>query len=291
VAILTREDLEELRQLLEDHAVALAVETAGPGEVPAAVLDDLVARGIITRETADGLSTDWYHDALLYGMVTQKAAQLGEDADSWTVAETKAWLKKNPLPLGPAERAAVEHARAAAAIRCVGLGRSLADDWSVAVLEEDDDLRMERIGQLQDATATAIAERETAGKLRTRMGEATGDWARDLARIAETELQNCHSHGTAHQVAGDFGGDANVAKIPNPDACDTCRKLYLKPDGTPRIFKLSKLAANGSNVGRKRRDMLPTIDATHPYCHCTLVHVPDGFGFDEEWSLVPVEDL
>lgn len=57
--------------------------------------------------------------------------------------------------------------------------------------------------------------------------------------------------------------------------CSWCNSFYNNPDGTPRIFKVSELQANGTNDGKKKSAWLPTIGKTHPNCRCMLViYVP-----------------
>lgn len=74
--------------------------------------------------------------------------------------------------------------------------------------------------------------------------------------------------------------------------CEHCKRLYLGPDGAPRIFKLSTLEANGlNNFGRKVKDWKPVVGATHPHCLCQLIRIPEGWGFNELGQLVPNGDL
>lgn len=51
-----------------------------------------------------------------------------------------------------------------------------------------------------------------------------------------------------------------------------CRKLhtYNGSGGNPRLYKLSELAANGTNVGLPRNQWRATIPGTHPNCRCQL---------------------
>lgn len=61
--------------------------------------------------------------------------------------------------------------------------------------------------------------------------------------------------------------------------CNHCRRLYVGPDGAPRIFRLAELEANGSNVGRKVGEWRPVVGPTHPHCLPpeTLVLTPTGY--------------
>ena len=66
--------------------------------------------------------------------------------------------------------------------------------------------------------------------------------------------------------------DVYVIKVPILDErlCSSCRRAYLNNDGTPKIFKLSELEANGTNIGKKQKDWLPTLGMMHPSCRCLL---------------------
>lgn len=70
-------------------------------------------------------------------------------------------------------------------------------------------------------------------------------------------------------------------------AVHNCLRLHLGPDGNPRLFRLSTLEANGTNVGKKAADWKPGVGPVHPHCQCVLQRVPTGWGFDEDGDLVP----
>jgi hypothetical protein len=69
--------------------------------------------------------------------------------------------------------------------------------------------------------------------------------------------------------------------------CKHCDRLYNGPDGNPRIFPLSTLVANGTNVGKKTAEWQAVIGTIHPHCSCQLLRIPDGYGFNKEGELVP----
>lgn len=125
------------------------------------------------------------------------------------------------------------------------------------------------------------------------------DKARDLDRVAYTELTDAQKQGQAHRLLEDGNVDKLVYKMPMPTACAQCRHLYLMPDGqTPRLFKLSELISNGTNIGRKphpirggkvkaggREDGQETLKAVaglmHPWCACLG---PNRFTGYEPWA-------
>lgn len=67
-------------------------------------------------------------------------------------------------------------------------------------------------------------------------------------------------------------GDPLVYKqVVNDDRLSPeCKRLHTHEDGTPRIYKLSELIANGSNDGKPRSAWRAVIGGTHPNCRCTL---------------------
>lgn len=116
----------------------------------------------------------------------------------------------------------------------------------------------------------AVQFRQSAAKMASEIGHATGDWERDWLRIAYYVLQNSYNYGRARAIFRDHGDDAEVYFDVLKGACQHCRELYLTDpddeDSAPKIFKLKDILANGNNIGRKAADWLPTVSPIHPYC-------------------------
>jgi hypothetical protein len=99
------------------------------------------------------------------------------------------------------------------------------------------------------------------------------DIARDWQRVAVTETRLAYKYGSlAHYV------EQMVRRVyfrVHPDACADCKRLLLRPDGTPIVFDLADLLAEvaeggGTNVGRPRALWRPTL-VIHPWCRCSPV--------------------
>jgi hypothetical protein len=123
------------------------------------------------------------------------------------------------------------------------------------------------------------------------------DKARDWARIAYYETNESEKQGNAHRILEE-DPDALVYKVPLPTACAMCKFSYLLSDEkTPRLFKLSELMANGSNIGRKphptrggkvvpggridgEETVKPVVGLMHPWCACLGVYRAVGW---ESW--------
>ena len=281
--LLTTEQLQEIRQIVEDYHDAFIVNTVSPEAVTAPVLERLREQGLVN------VKVESTKDAYLYGqalalMQSDKFANMGYN-------EFKQYLKKNPIPLSEAEVHAVNMAQMSAGQACKGLGNFVAARSGALIIEGDAELRARTEGIIQDATALNIARRETVQRLKSDLGWATDDWSRDWNRIAVTEKQNAMQRGVADHYRDEYGGDVLVAKRRMHDSCRHCSRVYEGTDGQPIIFKLSELEAHGTNVGRKAMDWQAVVGVVHPNCQCQMIRIPEGWGFNEEGQAVPGGDL
>jgi hypothetical protein len=113
------------------------------------------------------------------------------------------------------------------------------------------------------------------------------NWEHRWRTIVTTELNRASNWGSM---------DAIITANPNrqPDeiyvyksgpsdeaTCKHCLKFWFLADGiTPKVYKMSDLMNNGSNIGRKAKDWLPTIDSTHPNERHILHEITPGWGFN-----------
>jgi len=277
--LLTAEQLHEIRQIIEDYHNAFVANVISPEAVKAETLQRLKDKGLINVQVNSA------EDAYVFG---QLASMLDDPKiANMTYDQFKTYLKANPIPLTPIEQRAVQIAQHQAAQYAVGLGNRIDTSAGQTILTTDIKLQNRMRDTIRDLTAESIAKRQTARQLKSQLGHATKDWARDWDRIAITETHNAMQRGTADHIAKKHGGGARVAKIPMPDACPRCLWLHLGPDRAPRIFKLSQLEKNGTNVGRKAADWLPVVGVVHTHCQCQLIHIPKGWGFNDEGQLTP----
>jgi hypothetical protein len=131
---------------------------------------------------------------------------------------------------------------------------------------------------LKEQSEKAIEERQSQNWLASQLGKITQDWERDFDRIANFIMHEAYDYGRAQYILNKFGADAKVYKDVYEEACESCVELYLE-DGlgsAPKIFTLKELWKNGNNIGVKKSDWKPVIGSTHPWCRCTLSHVPEN---------------
>lgn len=281
--LLTEEQLYQIRQIVMDHHSAFVVNTISPSAVAPEILQRLKDKGLVN------VKVNSIEDAYLYGQVL--AMMDDPKFATMTYEQFQQHIQKNPVPLSPIETQAVKFAQLQAGQHCVGLGNRVGATVGSAAIEADAFQRQKLRDVIKTKTAENIAKRESLKKLKSELGWASRDWARDWQRIANTEKQNAMQRGVADHYGKRFGGDVRVAKRPMPDACKHCKRLHIGPDGQPRIFKLSELESNGTNVGRKAADWKAVVGTVHPHCQCQMVRIPTGWGFDEDGSLIPGGEL
>lgn len=275
--LMTPAQLQEITKIIQEHHEAFIKATIDPAGTPSALIEELVRTGVLPATALDILS-----DAYMYGQVvaTMKAQKPTQAAVTKQRAE-------NPIQLSAVEKEAIDWARHSAAVHVRGLGNQVADDFSTVAIEADRQLRKEYEKVIRDEVVEGIDERKAWREVASSIGHATEDWSRDLGRIAATEMQRAMQEGFAQGLTKREGGDPDaimVAKFPMPDACKHCVAHHLTAGqgSAPRVFKLSTLEANGSNVGRKAAEWKPVVGPLHPWCACELVHVPPGWSFEDE---------
>ncbi|RTL23970.1 MAG: hypothetical protein EKK55_12245 [Rhodocyclaceae bacterium] len=256
-------DIRSIAALVKAHHTGLAVELFG----------------------ADALAPETLAEAMNLGLLTP--AQVS--ASGALAGAFESGVKKlRPRPLTAWETLRAQAARQLGASMVVGLGDQVANSLASSVMSAGNEaVDSDRRRLVAAAVGYGVERHLSTAQIRSVIARVLGDdWARDVGRIAATEVQRAVNAGYAAAVATDFGAGASVAVIPNADACDKCRRAYLD-GGIPRVFRLSDLPAPEVNFGVAAADRVVTLPPLHPWCHCQLIHVPEGWGFGDDWSLRP----
>jgi hypothetical protein len=138
-----------------------------------------------------------------------------------------------------------------------------------------------------------VKEELVEGVLRSKSSSAivqaikdkTQDYAKDWDRVVTTELVRAHNLGALDAIIenniGTSHDDVYVYKVGPNDSktCKHCFEFWFTPEGNPKVYKLSDIVGNGSNIGRKQKDWQATCDVTHPNCRHFLNELQKGFGF------------
>lgn len=277
VQLLNADQIASIKAIIQKRHTALILKVVGVEGLTPDERARLVAEGVDLNEFSNTIK-----DAYLFGQLQAKMEGLGDK----TWEEVQAEFQKNPIPLSAAEQAAVQSAEIHAGAHIRHLGAKVEQQVSGLVFAEDARMRARILQDVQKEVAENIERRESIGKLKKELARIQPDWERDWNRVAITEKTNAMNRGTADAIRT-ADPEAWVYKQPMPDACPHCIRLHIGPDGHPRIFRLSTLEANGTNVGKKTNEWNAVVGTTHPHCQCALIRVPEGWGFDDAGDLVP----
>jgi hypothetical protein len=265
-ASITPEVAKAIREIVQLHHEALVEAVCGGSMLPEAVTAQIRAAGIPRWAGPSVVESGVDLGILTAGLKDPFQDEVDPDELARRI------LHQRELPLSYAEAVAEQEAKEKAAIYCRGLGNTVDKETQSLIVETTVENRAQLVDAIRDETAEAIHWRETRFAMKSRLGRATGEWHRDLHRIAETELHNAMQAGRGAAIERDHGEGAQVAKRPNPSACPACLSMYLDGDGNPRIFRLSEIksASNArdpqTGKPRKRADWVPALEALHPHC-------------------------
>lgn len=270
----TDEQKKAIERTIRDLELAFKAEVFGPESIPLDDYERLKAAGKIRQPCA-----------------TQVARVVAPTPEVPAASETLA--PKAPMTATEREAAAVARRRAREYMECAVLNTVTLELLS----DLDEDQQRKALSLVQLEVASAIRDRRTAAQAAQSVKTRMKDYRHDWKQIVETEFHSSWEEGWVAATLKTLppGSDPLVYKRPRPDACDFCKLLYLNGK-IPRLLRLSELKANGTNLGRNANE--PTLEgpaatdwkavlgATHPWCQCTLLHFPEGFGFDAEGNMV-----
>jgi hypothetical protein len=219
-----------------------------------------------------------FHWGRLSAILRDKAAQINYN-------DFMTYLQKGQyIPLSKQEETVLEYVENKSYSHIKGLGERIKQTVSGVMIENDPDLRAAYEDVIKDSIKTGVIERQSVSQVVSAIGHATGDWERDLGRIAETEMNTAFQHGRAEMIKREQGVEAQVFKQTFPLACKHCIRLHLTAGigSKPIVFTLKELIDNGTNIGKKVDEWLPVIGSVHPWCRCEIRDIPKGYVWNEE---------
>ncbi len=228
-----------------------------------------------------------YEQSFYFGRLAQALGN--ENASKLGYNDFLKYLRKGQyVPLNTREKASLDFAKQRSYSHIKGLSQKVRQTSEGIIITNDQATRDAYESTIKGSVERAILERDTINSVVSEIGHKTGDWGRDLGRIAATEMQYAYEEGRAAEAERKGGKDAQVYKEVYAQACRFCIKFYTTGGiGTkPIVFTLSDLRANGTNVGRKQKDWIATLSPVHPWCFNnkhTSIFTADG--------LKPIKDI
>lgn len=288
--MLTVSQVHLLYELIQKQTLIFSAQSLGPE-----LLSDS-ERKILTD---NGLNVDKLYDAskdlveLNFHLGLLSKVLSNSQTQSLTFADLNKYIQSGQyIPLNARERVTVQSIKMQSMADIRSANQRIFNDVNNVVANEFGNARSNQEEYLRDQIATGVGNRESRKKIARRINELTGDWTRDFNKSVQYISHTALNEGRAAMIHRKHDGDNEKAKVyfqVQLTACISCVKSYLT-DGVgskPIIFSLKELEANGSNIGRKQKEWLPTIYPMHPHCYCLLSEYIEGSEWNGSKFLLP----
>lgn len=298
LALLTPAQLERIKQIIRDYHAGFAVGMLGPDSIPPVEVQRLIDSGVIPQDLAYVFqpsagekppeSMRFTDLAYRYGRLAADPAHRAK-VRAMSLPEFAEYLPDNETPLMPREQQAMAWARHNAGEHMRGAGDRLSLETSTNIRNADAEQRRRYVGVVREKTEENIELRESWRKLASQIGHETGDWSRDLQRLAATEKQGAMQEGAVASIVSrsdEKPEDIRVAKQPNPDACFIAGTMIETQEGPRAIETLQagdlvlthRLRWRKVTTGHVRQydGVLVGIDSVLPYATGNHPFLVDG---------------
>jgi len=291
--MLTPPQIAELVRIIKLHADHFLVSMFGRGMITKADLQELIKAGLIPPSTDPKIFENAFILGKLKAILTAKQYKHLKYGELEELAKEK-WATVQPL--SKLEQSYVDSAKRRAARGIRNINRDITDGLYAKIEEEEQKQFTEATvkERIRDIVVTAKKTRMGVTSLASALPRELKSYSRDWLRVASTELHMVRQRGVAEAISqgtGVYEGfaedpeDRRVFIRPTAGACDECKRDYLDKRGVPKVFKLSELLANGTNVGVPKKNRKPIIPPHHCWCLCETNYMPPGHSFKDDGTL------
>lgn len=226
-------------------------------------------------------SQDIANMSFQFGMISDAIGKI--DAKKITLEDLKDYFNKgNHIPLTAIERNTIESIKKQYLGDIKANNGKIFQDLNNTISKNEKDNRKAYEEVIRNEVEKGILMKKVSSEIARDLARKTGDWNRNFKRIVEYISHQAFDEGRAAMIQDKYGDNALVAKNVYEGACKYCVKAYLTGDvgSEPKIFKLSTLKANGTNIGRKTNELKPVVGNHHPACRCTLFFVNNRYAWN-----------
>lgn len=281
--ILTVDQVQSILDVIDNNNIMLINKQLGPNYLTKQELDRLNKIGIDVHSFYDE-SQDIVKLSLHFGLISDAIGEL--QSKKATHKDLIDYFKSGKyIPLSQTDKYVLDSVKKQylGDIRA-NKGRIFSDVNNI-ISKDQKNNRLEYEKVIRGEIERGLSEKKTKQQIARDLGKLTGDWNRNFKRIVDYVSHTAYDEGRALAIQKRNGdSDPLVWKKVFGSACKHCIRLYhTKGLGSkPKVFKLSELIANGTNIGRKVDEWKPVVGSTHPHCRCTLFEYTGMFEWDED---------
>jgi len=266
---LTSKQLERIRKLINNHFSMFILLTLGKDKL--SIREKLLLRnsGIISKElNFQDFDENLFLDAFKVGKTRSEPDEFLPNLNykQWKEQILQMFINDN-------DQASLDHVDESSTHYVRNLKQKVTNNFMTRILDAN---KEDILGGPESKQAIDV------NKLAKELEESTGDNFRDWKKVAVTELNSAHSQGSLQSIKesnpGKPNDDIEVYCIGPLDGatCQWCRKFYHE-GGSFKVYKLSELLGNGTNIGVKAAGWRAVVPPMHPNCRHKLVELPAGW--------------
>lgn len=274
--------IHSLLELLSKQQLFFISSKLGPNYLTEDELSKLLSFGInphhLYKESND-IALMSFHFGLISDAIGKK------EAKDITLEDLKTYFEKGyHIPLTAVERNTIESIKKQYLGDIRAHNGKIFQDVNNIISKNEKDNRKAYEDVIRDEVQKGILLKKTSYQIAQDLARKTGDWSRNFKRIVEYISHQAWDEGRASMFEDKYGSEVQCYKDVYDGACKYCIQLYLTGGigSEPKIFKLSQLKANGTNIGRNLKDLKPVVGSTHPSCRCTLHIYNNRFEWDKK---------
>jgi hypothetical protein len=287
--MLTSSQVNTVLELIDRQVIFFAGSTLGPGVLSDQDKETLTKYGVnhetIYSEDKDPVLLNFHLGILSNILSDEKAKSLSYD-------QLTKYIKSGQyIPLNERELATIDSIRMQSLSDIKANRGKIFQDINSVVAKQFSSARADQEDFIRTRISNSNAERSARKNIARDIAKLTGDWSRNFDKSVQYISHTALNEGRSAIIQRRYE-DNESAKVyfqVQLDACPHCVKHYLTngSGSEPIIFSLKELQANGSNIGRKASEWLPTIHALHVHCRCLLTEFIPGTEWNGEKFVFP----
>lgn len=291
--MLTPDQVHTIVELLDRQLILFTATTLGAHVLSDSDKNLLQSYGIdynhVYDESKDIVSLNYQ-----LGMLSEL---LGQQTKDVTYDQLVRYVKSGQhIPLNERERATIDSIKMQAVSDIKAHKGRIFQDINNVVNNKLGDLKADQREFIREQVLQGVSERKARKDIARDIARLTGDWSRNFNKSVQYISHTALNEGRAAVLEKRYQGTNQEPKMyfqVQTDACDHCVDAYLTNGvgSEPKIFTLKQLQQNGSNIGRKINERLPTLSAYHIHCRCLATEYIEGtiwngtrFVFDKNYK-------
>ena len=277
--LFSQKQIEELLKVIEKNTNVFVAKTLGTQYLTETEKKSLESVGI-NPETLYNADHDLVTQSFHFGLVNDAIGSI--DSKKLTFESLKDYfLHQKHIPISEVDKATIASIKSQSLSDIRANKGRIFQDVNNIISKVDKKNRVAYEEVIRKQILDGVLKKKSVREIASNLGHLTNDWSRNFTKSIEFVSHYAYNEGKLSLIEK-TNPNSKVWFSVYSQACEHCIRLYLtKGIGSePRLFNISELKANGTNIGRKTRDWLPTISGIHVFCRCSLNRFQQGSQWD-----------